>query len=70
MLYAHDATLVLNGHDHDYERFAPQNPSGRVTESRGIREFIVGTGGATLGSLASNASNSEVRNNDSYGVLK
>ena len=69
VLYAHGATIVLNGHDHDYERFAPQNPSGRP-DPKGIREFIVGTGGATLGSFAGTAPNSEVRNNNTYGVLQ
>jgi hypothetical protein len=70
VLYAHGATLVLNGHDHDYERFAPQDPSGHADPNRGIREIIVGTGGATLGSFAGDAPNSEVRNNGTYGVLE
>jgi len=70
VLYAHGAAVVLNGHDHDYERFAPQDPSGRLDRARGIREFIVGTGGAALGSLAGGAPNSEVRNNRTYGVLE
>jgi hypothetical protein len=70
VLYNHGASLVLSGHDHDYERFAPQDPSGRFDRSRGIRQFIVGTGGATLGSFAGVAPNSEVRNNRAYGVLQ
>ena len=45
-LYAAGADLVLVGHDHEYERFAPQNPSG-VADPKGIREFVVGTGGAS-----------------------
>ena len=70
MLYDHGASLVLSGHDHDYERFAPQDPSGRSDPKRGIRQFIVGTGGASLGSFNATAPNSEVRNNRAYGVLE
>ncbi|MDQ1515353.1 MAG: acid phosphatase type 7, partial [Actinomycetota bacterium] len=70
VLYAHRASVVLSGHDHDYERFAPQNPAGRRDPGRGIRQFVVGTGGGALGSLYSAAPNSEVRNNRSMGVLQ
>ena len=48
LLYAAGADLILNGHDHDYERFAPQDPWGRSDPTHGIREFVVGTGGAPL----------------------
>ena len=47
-LYQAGADVVLNGHDHDYERFAPQNPSGQADPTQGISEFVVGTGGAEL----------------------
>src|ERR687889_457136 len=47
-LYQAGADVVLNGHDHDYERFAPLNPSGQSDPAQGIRQFIVGTGGAEL----------------------
>jgi hypothetical protein len=67
-LYAHGVDVVVNGHDHIYERFAPQDPDGRADE-RGIRQFIVGTGGGGLGALPGNAPNSEVRSNASWGVL-
>jgi acid phosphatase type 7 len=71
MLYAAGADVVINGHDHDYERFAPQDPQGHLDESRGIREFVVGTGGKNshrrLGAVQPN---SEIRNDDTYGVLK
>ena len=70
VLYDHGASVVLSGHDHDYERFAPQDPSGHADPERGIRQFIIGTGGATLGSFGRTAPNSEVRNNSSYGVLE
>ena len=70
LLYNNNADLILNGHDHIYERFAPQNPSGGADATRGIREFIVGTGGANLTSIASVAANSQLRNTNTYGVLK
>ena len=69
VLYNHGASVVFNGHDHDYERFASQDPSGHRDPARGIREFVVGTGGASIGSFGGAAPNSEVRNNRSYGVL-
>ena len=70
LLYDNDADLVLNGHDHIYERFAPQTPSGQLDLTRGIREFIVGTGGANHTSIVSVAANSLVRNTDTFGVLE
>jgi hypothetical protein len=68
-LYEYRADVVLNGHDHTYERFAPQNPSGQA-DSNGIREFVVGTGGAALYSFTTNQPNSQARNNTTWGVLK
>jgi acid phosphatase type 7 len=50
-LYAAGADIVLNGHIHTYGRFAPQDPNGNVDNARGIREFIVGTGGEDHGGL-------------------
>jgi hypothetical protein len=47
-LYQAGADVVLNGHDHVYERFAPLNPRGQTDPAQGIRQFIVGTGGAEL----------------------
>jgi len=58
VLYQAGAELVLNGHDHDYERFARQDASGRLDNRHGIREFVVGTGGAPLRPRASEAPNS------------
>ena len=69
-LYQSKATLVVNGHDHDYERFAPQDPDGRADSGRGIREFVVGTGGKSHRPFATPLATSEVRNADTYGVLK
>jgi acid phosphatase type 7 len=69
-LYDYNAELVVNGHDHDYERFAPQDPDGKADPKRGIREFVVGTGGKSHRVFGPTKPNSEVRNNDAYGVLK
>jgi acid phosphatase type 7 len=68
-LYRAGAEVVLNGHDHDYERFAPQTPDGRADPARGVREFVVGTGGANLRQFRAVEPNSEVRANSSAGVL-
>ena len=70
VLYDHDASVVLSGHDHDYERFAPQDAAGHTAPGRGIREFIVGTGGGAPGSLYGADPNSELRNNRTFGVLE
>ncbi len=69
-LYAAGAELVINGHDHDYERFAPQDPAGVETRPGGIREIVVGTGGATLRSFHTLAANSEFRLAGTWGVLR
>lgn len=69
VLYASHATVVLNGHNHQYERFAKQNPNG-LADANGIREFVVGTGGADLYSFGSAEPNSEVRNDTTHGVIK
>ena len=69
-LYSARATIVINGHDHDYERFAPQNPDGASDPQHGIREFVVGTGGKNLRGFGAPKPNSEVRSNQAFGVLK
>jgi acid phosphatase type 7 len=61
-LYQAGAELVLNGHDHDYERFAPQTPQAIADPKRGIREFVVGTGGRSLYPFMTTQPNSEVQN--------
>lgn len=71
LLYAADADVVIGGHDHDYERFAPQDPEGKPDPNRGIREFVVGTGGKNSHRWFGRPQpNSEVRNADTFGVLK
>jgi hypothetical protein len=69
-LYDAGAEIVVNGHDHDYERFAPQTPSAVSSAVNGIREFVVGTGGASLRSFGSTKANSQARNSVTLGVLK
>jgi hypothetical protein len=69
-LYNANADLVLSGHSHEYERFAPQNPSGALDTTRGIREIIVGTGGRNFSTFGTVKQNSEVRNASTYGALK
>jgi len=69
-LYAAGADVVINGHDHDYERFAPQDPGGHADAARGIREFVVGTGGADLRGFFLTARNSELRASVTHGVLR
>ena len=69
-LYAAHADLILAGHEHSYERFAPQDPDGRADPAHGIREIVVGTGGRSHDLLGLAIPNSEARNADTYGVLK
>jgi hypothetical protein len=68
--YQAHADVIVNGHDHDYERFAPQDPNGQVDPARGIREFVAGTGGKNHRPFGAPHANSEVRNADAFGVLK
>ena len=69
-LYAAGADLIVNGHDHDYERFAPQDPSGAADPGRGIREFVVGTGGGELRGFGGQVANSELRVAGVFGVIR
>lgn len=69
-LYAHGATLVVNGHEHVYERFAPMDPRGRRDDLHGISEFVVGTGGGPAGSCrARRRATSQVCSGGVHGVL-
>lgn len=63
------AEVVLTGHDHHYERFAPQDADGRF-DPHGVRQFVVGTGGAPLRAAVAGQSNSEVVESQTWGVLK
>jgi hypothetical protein len=59
--------LLLTGHDHDYERFAPRTPSGKA-DPDGVREFVVGTGGRNI-RAGSGGAGTEVMETDSFGAL-
>jgi hypothetical protein len=69
-LYAAGAELILTGHEHNYERFAPQSADGIADPARGIRQFVVGTGGKDYAQFGTPAPNSEVRETRAFGVLK
>jgi hypothetical protein len=70
ILYDAGADVIVNGHDHDYERFAPQDPNAVEDRVKGIREFVAGTGGTKLRPFEKLAANSELRASISHGVLK
>ena len=69
-LYDANADLVLAGHDHGYERFGPQTPAGAADTARGMREFVVGTGGKSHYTFTTIRPNSQVREGNTYGVLQ
>ena len=70
VLYEHGVELVINGDDHNYERFAPQDPDGSLDLQNGIRQFVVGTGGAGQRPFNTILENSEVQHSGTFGVLK
>jgi hypothetical protein len=67
-LYAVGADILISGHSHDYERFAPQDNAAHA-DTRGITQFVVGTGGAFFTGFGSTHPNSVVRQNSTFGVL-
>ena len=69
IFYEAGTELVLNGHEHNYERFAPMNATGQA-DPLGLREFVVGTGGKSHYEFGTTVANSEVRDNTSFGALK
>lgn len=69
-LYAHGVTLILNGHDHNYQRFAPQTPDGVSDPTQGIREFVLGEGGKSHFGLPNKEPNIEVSDAATFGVLQ
>lgn len=71
MLYNRGADVILAGHAHSYERFAPQTPGGQKDSANGIRQFVVGTGGKpAINPFDGTAPNSQVKNDETPGVLK
>lgn len=69
ILYEFNADIILNAHEHMYERFAPQDPDGNADPAHGIRQFTVGTGGAEFYGVSVRQPNSEVLINTVHGVL-
>ncbi len=70
IMYAAGVDVVLSAHAHSYERFAPLAPDGSIDWSKGIRSFVVGTGGGGLTGFGPPVPGSQVRNGSTYGVLK
>jgi Calcineurin-like phosphoesterase len=70
LLYENHAEVVLNGHDHVYERFMPINADGAPDAANGVREFVVGTGGAPLYTFTTDSTSIDVRDDSTYGVLR
>ncbi len=68
-LFDYHADVIVNGHEHNYERFDPQSPTGAANVS-GIREFVAGMGGRSHYGFGTILPNSVARNSDTYGVLK
>ncbi|HST48283.1 fibronectin type III domain-containing protein [Jatrophihabitans sp.] len=68
-LYNAGADIVLNGHAHDYERFEPQTGAGVADPARGLREFVVGSGGDDFQTLGPPIANSAIANSSAFGVL-
>ena len=71
-LYDAGADVLISGHEHNYERFAPQRPDAAADPSYGLRQFVVGTGGGEglYNDLGTPSANSEVRNDETFGVLR
>ncbi len=67
----HDGSVdvLLSGHEHNYERFAPLDPAGQIDPARGVRQFVVGTGGRSHYPFGPPLPGSEVRNDNTYGLL-
>lgn len=70
LLYNAGAEVVLSGHEHNYERYAPQTPGGTLDRVRGIVQFVAGTGGYSQYGFGPPDTNSLVRNSNTYGVLR
>ena len=69
-IYDHGVDVLLTGHQHFYERLAPQDPTGTLDEVRGVRSFVVGTGGKSLDDADFRDSNSRLFDSTSYGILE
>jgi len=69
-LYDAGAEVILGAHAHNYQRWAPQTPTGAPDRERGIRQIVVGTGGRFLHRVTPSVANQEVVNDDTWGVLR
>ena len=70
VLYEYGAEFVYSGNDHTYQRFAPQTPSGEVDQARGLRQFVVGSGGTQHYPLSAPLPNTQVQTTGTFGALK
>jgi hypothetical protein len=70
LMFDNKGEIVISGHDHLYERFAPQNADGQRNDASGVRQFVVGTGGVPLYVFGAPRPNSETRIDKAHGVLK
>ncbi len=70
LLYRHGTEFVFGGNDHTYQRFAPQSPAGVADPVHGIRQFVVGTGGAQSYPLGPPLANTEVQATGTFGALR
>jgi hypothetical protein len=70
LLYDAGAEIVINGHDHGYQRFAPADSTGTPDAATGIREFVAGMGGAPLYAFKTESTLIEARDNTTHGVLR
>lgn len=70
LLYEDGAEIVMGGHDHNYQRYAPQTPTGTRDDARGIRQFVVGTGGKSHYAVDASGTNREAANGTTFGVLR
>lgn len=68
-LYDANAEIIVTGHDHSYQRYQPMNPAGQLDVNRGIRQWVVGTGGRSLSTLTAD-SRREAGSGNTWGVLK
>jgi hypothetical protein len=70
IFYQHGVDVVLTAHAHNYERYARQNPAGGAEPTRGIRQFVIGTGGRGLSDPAVTLPNRQVQQSSTFGVLR
>lgn len=69
LLYEYGADVIVNGHSHIYERYAPQNPDLKIDYESGLVQFIVGTGGAFFEDLKTIQANSQAKITQTHGIL-